>query len=271
MSKPIPKVVVFDIGGVLVRSPFQAIAEYELSHDIPPGYINFAISGTAPDGAWQRLERGEIALEGRFFQQFRNDLDDTKTWSSFLSRGRGKAIGQSQNFQQDARKLPSIDAEDLFWSMMMLARTTDPDIYPAAQRLKKSRQFVIVALSNTVRFPDGHLLAQDIHNFRGFNGGEALFDVLVSSADVGMRKPEPAIYEFAMAKIQEFVKAKSEKAVENGDVLFLDDIGSNLRVARARGWKTIKINLGEERKAVEKLEEWTKMSLLPRTREISRL
>ncbi|KAK5279440.1 hypothetical protein LTR16_007673, partial [Cryomyces antarcticus] len=65
-SKP-PKALLFDIGGVCVVSPFQAILDYETAHGIPPGWVNFSISRSAPNGAWQRLERGEIPLDAAYF------------------------------------------------------------------------------------------------------------------------------------------------------------------------------------------------------------
>ena len=271
MSDWTPKVVVFDIGGVLVGSPFRAIVEYELSHDIPAGFINFAIAATAPNGVWQRLERGEIPLDEAFFQGFRNDLEKLEIWLNFLTRATTASTSRTAKFHQDERRLPRINAEELFSSMMMPSRTTNPYLYPAARRLRESGRFIIVALSNTIKFPHDHLLAQDLHSFRGSRDRGALFDVFVSSADVGFRKPEPTIYDFTMAKIQEFCKINSDTTIANGDVLFLDDIGSNLRPARARGWKTIKVKLGEEKDAVRELEEWTKMSLLLGTEEVSKL
>lgn len=38
-----PRGVIFDLGGVLITSPLQAIAEYEEEHDIPSGYLNYAM------------------------------------------------------------------------------------------------------------------------------------------------------------------------------------------------------------------------------------
>jgi len=38
------KAVIFDIGGVLIQSPLQGVRRYEIKLDLPPNYINFAIS-----------------------------------------------------------------------------------------------------------------------------------------------------------------------------------------------------------------------------------
>ena len=40
---PKVKAVLFDIGGVISSSPFQAILDYEKERKIPIGYINFAM------------------------------------------------------------------------------------------------------------------------------------------------------------------------------------------------------------------------------------
>lgn len=59
----------------------------------------------------------------------------------------------------------------------------------------------------------------------------ALFDVVVESSKVGLRKPEVAFYELACAQL----------GVEPADCVFLDDLGVNLKPARAMGMATIKV------------------------------
>jgi putative hydrolase of the HAD superfamily len=48
---------------------------------------------------------------------------------------------------------------------------------------------------------------------------------------VGLRKPDPAIYELAFA----------EMGVRGETIIFLDDIGANLKAARELGVTTIKV------------------------------
>ena len=59
----------------------------------------------------------------------------------------------------------------------------------------------------------------------------ARFDHVVESSKVGCRKPEPAFYEHACAVAE----------VGPADVVFLDDLGINLKPARAMGMTTIKV------------------------------
>jgi putative hydrolase of the HAD superfamily len=59
----------------------------------------------------------------------------------------------------------------------------------------------------------------------------ALFDIVVESARTGVRKPEPRFYEIACELA----------GVEPSDVVFLDDLGINLKPAAAMGMTTIKV------------------------------
>lgn len=56
------RAVLFDLGGVVVGSPLHAIAAYEEELGIEAGSVNRVVIGTGPEGAWSRLERGELAL-----------------------------------------------------------------------------------------------------------------------------------------------------------------------------------------------------------------
>jgi epoxide hydrolase-like predicted phosphatase len=58
------------------------------------------------------------------------------------------------------------------------------------------------------------------------------FDVFIESAVVGIRKPDPRIFELACAAL----------GIAPPEAVFLDDIGSNLKTARALGMTTIKVD-----------------------------
>ena len=89
------------------------------------------------------------------------------------------------------------------------------------------------------------------------------FDLFVSSAHIGMRKPEARAYEFAVREVQRLARERDPDAaaVEPADILFLDDIGANLKAARALGLRTIKVNLGRVPEAVAELERAVGMDL----------
>ena len=70
-----------------------------------------------------------------------------------------------------------------------------------------------------------------------------IFDILVESSIEGCRKPEERFYEIACERL----------AVNPESCVFLDDLGINLKPARAMGMKTIKVV--EPEKAIEELYE----------------
>lgn len=77
-----------------------------------------------------------------------------------------------------------------------------------------------------------------------------LFHVFVESSVEGLRKPDPRIYELACARLE----------IEPGEAAFLDDIGSNLKSARALGMRTIKVDAPEQ--ALRELEAVIALPLL---------
>jgi putative hydrolase of the HAD superfamily len=70
----------------------------------------------------------------------------------------------------------------------------------------------------------------------------ARFDHVIESSKVGVRKPEPAFYEHACATA----------GVTPNEVVFLDDLGINLKPAKAMGMTTIKVTGGDQ--AIAELE-----------------
>jgi putative hydrolase of the HAD superfamily len=82
----------------------------------------------------------------------------------------------------------------------------------------------------------GRKVAALTNNWVTDGGGSELlrphFDVFIESAVVGLRKPDPRIYQLACCEL----------GVTPPEVVFLDDIGSNLKAARALGMTTIKVD-----------------------------
>jgi len=71
---------------------------------------------------------------------------------------------------------------------------------------------------------------------------DELFDVVVESSKEGLRKPDPRIYQIACERL----------GVRPEEAIFLDDIGTNLKAARALGMATIKVD--ETTSAIDELE-----------------
>jgi putative hydrolase of the HAD superfamily len=183
--------VVFDIGGVVQESPLHAIARYERDHGLAPDAVNRAVVAAGDAGAWARLERGELTVES-FRAPFEADC-----------RAHGVAV--------DGARLMAYIAEASRPRPRMLA----------AVRTIRERGLGVGALTNNW-VADGRRPTDEL---RGH------FDVFVESAVVGLRKPDPRIYELVCAALR----------VAPPEAVMLDDIGANLKTARALGMATIRV------------------------------
>ncbi|KAI1439234.1 HAD-like domain-containing protein [Xylaria sp. CBS 124048] len=259
-----PKVLLFDIGGVCVVSPFQAILDYELSLGIPPGWVNYSLSKTSPTGFWHRLERGEIPLDEAFYVGFNQDLHNVERWATFYQT----QASNDPTLPQKTPPVPKMDGHYLFNDMMSTSTAADPWMYPALKKLKASGRFILAAMSNTIIFPDDHPFRQkDLAT----NPIRSLFDVFVSSAHVGLRKPDPRMYEYTLRQVDKYARANASSeigrsqgwvdGVKPDEVVFLDDIGENLKSGRNFGFRTIKVSLGRAFEAVDELEAITGLRL----------
>lgn len=215
--------------------------------------MNYSIQETTPDGAWHKLERGETKLDADFFKGFNSDLRHVKLWEAFNAKLRAKDPNAPATTPS---VLPAIDAEYLFWEMMRVSRTPDPHMFPALQKLQDSGKFIMGALSNTTILPDDFTKKPAVDDVKRF------FEFFISSAHSGLRKPDPRIYALAMKEMNDAAKRKGFPSLAPEDVVFLDDIGINLKFAKKAGMRTIKVNLGRIREAVKELEEATGMQLL---------
>ncbi len=203
------RAVIFDLGGVILGSPLHAIARFEREFDIPPGFVNGVVANSGPQGAWSRLERGELTLES-FYPAFEEDC---------------RAAGQTLS----ARRMMEDVSE---------AAAPRPAMLAAVGRIR-SEGLRTAALTN-------NWVSEEI----GWSGMKPHFDVFVESAVVRMRKPDPRIYQLTCEKLE----------VEPEQAIFLDDIGGNLKPARALGMHTIKVE--EPEPALEALSRALGFSLV---------
>lgn len=187
--------VLFDLGGVVLGSPLQAIRDYGSGLGYAPDAIHHVVARTAPHGAWSRLERGELPLD-LFHPAFEADC-----------RAAGLEI--------DARAMMAAMAE---------ASAPRPRMLDAITRLRGAG-FRVGALTNNWAQPGAEDRPDGTSALRGH------FDSFIESCVVGLRKPDPAIYRLACERL----------AVVPEQVVFLDDIGGNLKPARALGMATIKV------------------------------
>jgi putative hydrolase of the HAD superfamily len=184
--------VIFDLGGVVMGSPLQAIARYERDSGLPVGVVNRVVVESGDGGAWSRLERGELTVQA-FLTPFEADC---------------RACG----VEVSGEKLMAYIAE---------AGVPRAQMIEAIRRIRGRGVRVAALTNNWVREGqrEGHRLREH-------------FDVFVESAVVGLRKPDPRIYELVCREL----------AVVPSRAAFLDDIGRNLKTARALGMATIKVD-----------------------------
>ena len=205
------------------------------------------------------------------------------TMTSLSSSRESSAKGGLPNPAPPA--LPKIDGKALFWSMMDAARSPDPYIFPALLRLKSlpsHKRPILGALSNTVTFPPSHpynriaSVPASSHStpsapsaspssqtsVSADSDPRSHFDVFVASAEVGLRKPDRKIYELTVQKLDEYSKQNGGTGIKAEDIVFLDDIGENLKTAKNMGMRTIRVQLGKTWRAVKELEGMTENELM---------
>jgi len=203
-------------------------------------------------------------MNEEFFAGFNRDLHGQDRWEAFCRLQQSK----DPSLPKTIPPLPTVDGQWMFNEMMKASDFPDPWMFPALNKLKESGKYILAALSNTVIFPEGHeLYTPDFFA----HPVKKMFDVFISSAHVGLRKPDPEIYQFAQEAVDKYARSHAETArgqklgwkegVKPGDVLFLDDIGENLKAAKKHGFRTLKVNLGRAFEAVDELEKITGFSL----------
>jgi len=194
------RAVLFDVGGVIITSPFESFSRYERDNGLPDGFIR-TLNSTNPDtNAWAHLERGDVS-----FDEF-----------CALFEAEARAAGG---------ELKALAV------MECLAGEIRPQMLEAVRRCHERLKTAMV--TNNWRAED--------------EGGRLetllpLFDVVIESSKAGVRKPEPRFYEMACEQLE----------IEPSEAVFLDDLGVNLKPARAMGMTTIKVV--DPDKAIAELE-----------------
>ncbi|MDJ0786278.1 MAG: HAD family phosphatase [Myxococcota bacterium] len=181
--------VLFDFGGVFTPSPFTAVADYGASLGIEPGRFVEAVFGPYSedtDHPWHRVERGEIPL--------------------LEAREGILALGREQGMQVD-----------LFGALKALAEAGGGAVRePMVSCVRELRgQGVRTALvtNNAAEFAPA---------WRPLLPLDELFDAVIDSSEVGLRKPDRRIYELALERIG---------GVEASRAAFLDDYEGNVSAA----------------------------------------
>jgi putative hydrolase of the HAD superfamily len=98
--------------------------------------------------------------------------------------------------------------------------------------LKQIKQhYRVGCITNNVKSGQGAGMARSEEKATAVAAVMALFDTIIESSVVGVRKPDLKIYQMACEAMQ----------IEPHEALFLDDLGINLKPAKALGMTTIKV------------------------------
>jgi putative hydrolase of the HAD superfamily len=206
------RAVIFDLGGVVFPSPFEAFDAYEHDIGLPTGSVRALIRVSSETGAWAALERAELTLP-----EFHDALEEEARLSGF-----------------------AIESEALM-QRVAAGFGPRPAMLRAIERIREAG-LATAALTN-------NWVASDDRNIVGSIGGETRFDVVVESSVEGIRKPDPRIYKLVLERL----------GVEPTETVFLDDLGINLKPARALGMTTIKVS--DPSDALRELEQVLGFSL----------
>ena len=192
------KAVIWDFGGVITTSPFEAFNRYERERGLPPNFIR-QVNATNPDGnAWALFERSEI---------------DAAAFDELFAR-------EAQSLGQDVR------GADI---LPLLSGDIRPGMVSALRACKAA--FKVGCITNNVSTGKGAGMAGSLDKARAVSDVMSLFDHVLESSKIGVRKPDPRIYEIMCEALD----------VPASQCVYLDDLGVNCKPAAQLGMTAIKV------------------------------
>ncbi|WP_340691714.1 HAD-IA family hydrolase [Hyphomonas sp.] len=196
------KAVIWDFGGVFTSSPFDAFTRYEEEKGLPKDFIRSVNAVNPLENAWALLERSEVDAAG-FDGMFRSE---------------SQALGH---------EVPGRDV------LSLLSGSLRPRVVAALDACKAKGK--VGCITNNAPIGKGASMTNDSEKAAQLEKVFAMFDHVIESSKLGIRKPDPRIY----ALMCEALDVAPEECV------YLDDLGINLLPARQMGMTTIKV-LGED-------------------------
>ena len=211
-----PRAVLWDFGGVILSSPFEAFNRYEAEIGLPKDFIRSLNARNGDTNAWAKMERSEVSLEG-FVELFEEEA------------------------RQQGHKLDG-------WRILQsLSGDIRPQMVEALRRC--SRAFRVACITNNMKQGEGPGMARSADKAQAVAEIMTLFEHVVESSKLGLRKPDPRIYRHACDLL----------GVQPEECVYLDDLGINLKPARALGMRTIKV--GDPDVAIDELQAMVGIAL----------
>ncbi|RXG96569.1 HAD family hydrolase [Bradyrhizobium zhanjiangense] len=205
--------MIFDFGGVLTSSPFEAFARFETERGLPIDIIRRTNAANHLENAWAKFERAEVDIDA-FDHLFAEE---------------SRALGAE------------VRGRDV---LPLLQGDLRPEMVEALKRI--TAQFKTGCITNNLPANAiGSLTGRTLYVAEVM----ALFDHVIESAKIGLRKPDPRIYRLMVETLK----------VDPNNCVYLDDLGVNLKPAREMGMTTIKVTSGAQ--AIAELEAATRLKL----------
>jgi len=196
--------VIFDFGGVITASPFEAFNRLEDERGLPRDFVR-RVNAADPDGnAWAKFERAEI---------------DAATFDRLFA-------------EEASRFGHALEGEAV---LAVLAGAVRPAMVAALDTLKAGG-FTIGCITNNVPSGRGAGMARSEEMAREVAAIMARFDHVIESSKVGVRKPDPRIYQMMCEALD----------VAPTACVYLDDLGINCKPAAGLGMHAIKVTSGEQ-------------------------
>ena len=188
------KAIIWDFGGVITSSPFEAFNNFESQNNLPLDTIRTINSENPDSNAWAEFERNDISVD-QFDELFAKEAEK----KGFNITGKqiiGLLSGKIRPFMVDFLK-------DL------------------------KGKYKLGCITNNVQ--SDNQSKQDYS--KESSEAMTLFDHVIESSLIGIRKPDPRIYHMSCDALE----------VEPKECIYLDDLGINLKPAKAIGMTTIKV------------------------------
>jgi putative hydrolase of the HAD superfamily len=160
MSEAAIQAVLWDFGGVILSSPFEAFNRYERANDLPTDFIRSVNTANPDDNAWAKLERTDVT-PAEFDGEFATESEKL------------------------GHRVPGQDV------LALLSGDVRGEMVAALDRVIAAG-YATACLTNNVVSDDTAKRARP-----EVAAVMAKFDHVVESSKVGVRKPEPRFYEIA--------------------------------------------------------------------------
>ena len=191
---------------------------------------------TSPFEAFARFERAHN-LPNDLIRTINSTNPDTNAWAQFESSAID-VVEFDAAFRAEAEALGHrVDGKDV---LELLSGEFRPRMAAALRECKKHYKVGCIT-NNMKKTGEGPAMAASDERAEKAQQVMAHFDIIVESSVEGVRKPNPRIYQIACDRL----------GVTPDQAVFLDDLGINLKPARAMGMTTIKVV--SEEQAIDEL------------------